>query len=129
MIQVQLLWARKKAATTATASPPTIGSANNGTPRPQTCTRPDRLIGHAGDAFLAVTGGSQIKVYDRDGVERGESAKGDMYIRDLRNTKGHVSPCTGGQWHPADRCLRTVKAALGIVWWYQQSSTRRYAAG
>ena len=58
----------------------------------------------AGDAFLAVTGASQIKVYDRDGVERGESAKGDMYIRDLRNTKGHVSPCTGGQWHPADRC-------------------------
>ena len=78
------------------------------------------MAGHAGDAFLAVTGGSQIKVYDRDGVERGESAKGDMYIRDLRNTKGHVSPCTGGQWHPADRCLHTVKAvqtaAHGMVW-------------
>lgn len=57
----------------------------------------------AGDAFLVVTGSSRIKVYDRDGKERGESIQGDMYIRDQRNTKGHVSPCTTGQWHPVDR--------------------------
>ena len=31
--------------------------------------------------------------------------KGDMYIRDLRNTKMRVSPCTFGQWHPNDRCV------------------------
>ena len=59
---------------------------------------------HAGDAFLAVTGSAQIKVYDRDCIERGESLQGDMYIRDQRNTKGHISPCTTGQWHPTDRC-------------------------
>jgi hypothetical protein len=58
----------------------------------------------AGDAFLVVTGSSQIKVYDRDGIVRGESIRGDMYIRDARNTKGHVSPTTYGQWHPTDRC-------------------------
>ena len=52
---------------------------------------------------MVVTGSSQMKVFDRDGKERGETAKGDMYIRDLRNTKGHVSPCTFGQWHPNDR--------------------------
>ena len=46
-----------------------------------------------------------MKVFDRDGKERGETVKGDMYIRDLRNTKGHVSPCTFGQWHPNDRYL------------------------
>ena len=57
----------------------------------------------AGDAFLAITGSARIKVYDRDGRERGESLQGDMYIRDLRNTKGHVSPCTNGAWHPLDR--------------------------
>ena len=57
----------------------------------------------AGDAFLAVTGAAKIKVFDRDGTERGESLQGDMYIRDQRNTKGHVSPCTYGHWHPTDR--------------------------
>lgn len=56
-----------------------------------------------GDAFLAVTGSAQIKIYDRDGIERGESIRGDMYIRDQRNTKGHVSPATGGHWNPTDK--------------------------
>ena len=60
----------------------------------------------AGDAFLAVTGASKIKVFDRDGTERGESLQGDMYIRDQKNTKGHVSPCTYGHWHPTDRYVR-----------------------
>lgn len=30
----------------------------------------------------------QPKVYNRDGKELGEMPKGDMYIRDLKNTKG-----------------------------------------
>lgn len=30
----------------------------------------------------------QPKVYSRDGKEVGEFPKGDMYIRDLKNTKG-----------------------------------------
>ena len=62
------------------------------------------LLWGAGDAFLAVTGSAKIKVYDRDCAERGESLQGDMYIRDQRNTKGHVSPCTYGAWHPSDKC-------------------------
>ncbi|KAL4433682.1 hypothetical protein ABPG75_000123 [Micractinium tetrahymenae] len=56
-----------------------------------------------GDAFMVVTSYSQPKVYNRDGKELGELPKGDMYIRDLKNTKGHVTNCTGGCWHPTDR--------------------------
>lgn len=26
--------------------------------------------------------------------------KGDMYIRDLKNTKGHITGLTWGEWHP-----------------------------
>ena len=52
---------------------------------------------------MVATGASRVKVYDRDGKERGESLAGDMYIRDLRNTKGHISPCTFAQWHPSDK--------------------------
>ena len=63
----------------------------------------EQARGAAGDAFLCVTGAAKIKVYDRDGKERGESVLGDPYIRDTKNTKGHQSPCTSGHWHPTDR--------------------------
>lgn len=52
------------------------------------------------DRFLCVTGSAQAKIYDRDGLTLGEFVKGDMYIRDLKNTKGHISGLTCGEWHP-----------------------------
>lgn len=52
------------------------------------------------DRFLCVTGSAQAKIYDRDGLTLGEFVKGDMYIRDLKNTKGHISGLTYGEWHP-----------------------------
>ncbi|CAL8470106.1 g9648 [Coccomyxa elongata] len=68
-----------------------------------------------GDAFLAVTGSAKIKVYDRDCILRGETLQGDMYIRDQKNTKGHVSPCTYGQWHPTDRYTAMTSSEDGTV--------------
>ncbi|KAL9239077.1 hypothetical protein vseg_013429 [Gypsophila vaccaria] len=50
--------------------------------------------------FLCVTGSAQAKIYDRDGITIGEFVKGDMYIRDLKNTKGHITGLTCGEWHP-----------------------------
>jgi len=35
--------------------------------------------------------GMQPKVYNRDGKELGELPKGDMYIRDMKNTKGALA--------------------------------------
>ena len=55
------------------------------------------------DAFFAVTTSNQPKIYDRDGKEQGELPLGDMYIRDMKNTKGHIAPCRGGAWHPTDK--------------------------
>lgn len=52
------------------------------------------------DRFLCVSGSAVAKIYDRDGLTLGEFMKGDMYIRDLRNTKGHISGLTCGEWHP-----------------------------
>ncbi|CAI5486032.1 unnamed protein product [Closterium sp. Naga37s-1] len=43
------------------------------------------------------------QVYDRDGRSKGEFVRGDMYIRDLRNTKGHIAGLTTAQWHPCER--------------------------
>lgn len=44
----------------------------------------------SGDRFIVGTGSSQPKVYDREGVELMKFVKGDMYLRDLSNTKVRV---------------------------------------
>ena len=58
-----------------------------------------------GDRILVATTSSQAKLFDRDGKQIEEFVKGDSYIRDLRNTKGHVSALTSAKWHPLDRSL------------------------
>lgn len=44
-----------------------------------------------------------FQIYDRDGLTLGEFMKGDMYIRDLKNTKGHICGLTCGEWHPRNK--------------------------
>lgn len=68
-----------------------------------------------GDSFLAVTGSAQPKIFTRDGIEEGEFPRGDMYIRDLKNTKGHITSCTDGQWHPADKGYAITSSADGTI--------------
>lgn len=38
-----------------------------------------------------------------------------MYIRDARNTKGHVSGLTAGCWHPTDRFTVLTASEDGTV--------------
>lgn len=56
-----------------------------------------------GDSFLIISGAARAKLFDRDGYEITEYAKGDPYIRDLRKTDGHISGLTSGAWHPNDK--------------------------
>jgi hypothetical protein len=56
-----------------------------------------------------------MQVYDRDGKERGEFLRGDMYIRDMRNTKGHISGLTAGVWHPTDKYTAMTCSEDGTV--------------
>uniref|UniRef100_A0A9J8BN43 WD repeat-containing protein 70 n=1 Tax=Cyprinus carpio carpio TaxID=630221 RepID=A0A9J8BN43_CYPCA len=53
-----------------------------------------------GDVILVVAGNSQAKVLDRDGFQVLECIKGDQYIVDMANTKGHTAMLNGGCWHP-----------------------------
>lgn len=54
-------------------------------------------------------------MYDREGREKGVFKRGDMYLRDLKNTKGHVSSCTDGQWHPVDRHSALTSSTDGTL--------------
>ncbi|TKA63256.1 hypothetical protein B0A55_11594 [Friedmanniomyces simplex] len=55
--------------------------------------------------ILVTTALPQAKVLSRDGETLVEFVKGDMYLRDMHNTKGHISEVTTGAWHPTDRNL------------------------
>jgi WD40 repeat protein len=59
----------------------------------------------AGGEFLCVSAHPQAKIMSRDGDVLAEFIKGDMYLRDMHNTKGHVSEITTGAWNPTDRNL------------------------
>ncbi|CAK1365517.1 putative WD repeat-containing protein [Cercospora beticola] len=54
---------------------------------------------------LVATALPQAKILSRDGEIICEFTKGDMYLRDMHNTKGHISEVTTGCWHPTDRSL------------------------
>ncbi|KAL1956225.1 hypothetical protein VTO42DRAFT_7485 [Malbranchea cinnamomea] len=51
---------------------------------------------------LVIPATPQPKILSRDGDTLTEFVKGDMYLRDLRNTKGHISEVTSGTWSPTD---------------------------
>ncbi|RYO77892.1 hypothetical protein DL766_000698 [Monosporascus sp. MC13-8B] len=59
----------------------------------------------AGGVFLCISAHPQAKIMSRDGDILTEFVKGDMYLRDMHNTKGHVSEVTTGTWHPTDKNL------------------------
>ena len=54
---------------------------------------------------LVICATPRAKILSRDGDTVVEFNKGDMYLRDMHNTKGHVSEITTGAWHPTDKNL------------------------
>nr|VWO96630.1 Transcriptional repressor TUP1 [Ganoderma boninense] len=62
----------------------------------------DVKFSNDGQQFLVVSGTPQAKLYDRDGEELATFIKGDQYIRDMKNTAGHVAELTACAWHPKD---------------------------
>lgn len=71
---------------------------------------PVTSISHSpnGDRFVVGTGSCQPRVFDRDGKEIIKFVRGDMYIRDATNTKGHTMEITGVIWHPIHKdCIVT----------------------
>ncbi|RVX71530.1 hypothetical protein B0A52_05102 [Exophiala mesophila] len=54
---------------------------------------------------LVISATPQARILSRDGETQVEFAKGDMYLRDMNMTKGHISEITSGTWHPTNRDL------------------------
>jgi WD40 repeat protein len=58
-----------------------------------------------GGFFVAATGDCQAKIFDRDGNFEIGCLKGDNYLHDINNTKGHTYPLTDAKWHPCAKNL------------------------
>ncbi|KAJ2662553.1 hypothetical protein IWW48_001795 [Coemansia sp. RSA 1200] len=76
-----------------------------------------------GRVVACATGDPRAKLLTLDGGSSrgtvvGELARGDMYIRDLRRTTGHVAPLTSVDWHPLhDDVLLTAGADSTVRIW------------
>ncbi|KAL8371476.1 hypothetical protein RB595_001324 [Gaeumannomyces hyphopodioides] len=59
----------------------------------------------SGSVFLCISAHPQAKILSRDGQILTEFVKGDMYLRDMHNTKGHIGEIATGAWSPTDKNL------------------------
>ena len=68
--------------------------------------------------ILVVSATRQAKIFSRDGELLTDFVKGDMYLRDMNNTKGHVSEVTSGAWNPIDRdiCVTAGTDSTIRIW-------------
>lgn len=56
-----------------------------------------------GDRFVVATSSAKFKVYDRDAKPLVTTVKGDPYMNDMSNTKGHTAAVTSACWHPNNK--------------------------
>ncbi|KAL1903515.1 hypothetical protein Sste5346_000143 [Sporothrix stenoceras] len=72
----------------------------------------------AATVMLCITAHPQAKILSRDGEVLTEFVKGDMYLRDMHNTKGHVGEIATGAWHPTDRetCVTAGADSTLRIW-------------
>lgn len=56
-----------------------------------------------GEMLLVGSGSPQLKILDRQGKDWAETVRGDQYLVDLSNTKGHTAAINCCCWHPINK--------------------------
>ncbi|CAA7264705.1 unnamed protein product [Cyclocybe aegerita] len=75
----------------------------------------DLKFSNDGTKFLCISGTTQARLFDREGEEQTAFVKGDPYIRDMKNTSGHVGELTSCAWHPKDPKLFITSSADSTI--------------
>lgn len=72
----------------------------------------------SGDRFIVGTSDARPRVYDRDAAPLRTFVRGDSYIMDMCNTKGHVAAISCVRWHPtqADTVFTTSADGSARFW-------------
>lgn len=73
---------------------------------------------NTGELLLLTAANWQPKIMTREGEDVGEMPRGDPYLRDMKNTRGHVGEVTSGSWNPKNKsqCI-TSSADMTIRIW------------
>jgi WD40 repeat protein len=79
----------------------------------------------AGDSFVVGTGSAQPKIFDREGREIAEFPRGDMYLSDLSNTKGHLAEVTAAQYHPTEKQTMMTAGMDGSIRLWDVSNLKK----
>ncbi|KAK0544237.1 hypothetical protein OC845_005700 [Tilletia horrida] len=79
----------------------------------------DLAFSPSGQSLLIISATAQAKIYDREGKEQlAITKKGDVYLRDMRHTAGHVAEITCGAWQPNHQNIfMTASADSSVRFW------------
>ncbi|CAO1624717.1 unnamed protein product [Parajaminaea phylloscopi] len=77
-----------------------------------------------GERLLAVSGTSQPKLFDRNGNELATYKKGDVYLRDMKQTSGHVAELSSCSWMNDDTFV-TASADSTIRLWDPENKAKQ----
>jgi len=86
----------------------------------------DLAFSPSGQSILVISATAQAKVYDREGKDQlAITKKGDVYLRDMRHTAGHVAEITCGAWHPNEpSTFLTASADSSVRFWDAENLTK-----
>lgn len=76
----------------------------------------------SGSQIMVITSNAQPLSFDKEGVQQRKFIRGDMYLTDLVNTKGHTSEVNCAAWHPADNNLVLTGGADGTLRMWDMTS-------
>lgn len=63
----------------------------------------DLAYNQNGETLLVANGNCQLKLLDRQGKQWAETVRGDQYLVDLSNTKGHTAAVNACCWNPLNK--------------------------
>jgi len=69
-----------------------------------------------GSHFIAVCGDRKVKVFDWDGILKRETVRGDVFMNDVNNTRGHIGETTAGKWHWTSKNHFMTASRDGSIW-------------
>lgn len=71
-----------------------------------------------GELLVLAAANWQPKIVDREGADVGEMPRGDPYLRDMKNTRGHVGEVASAAWNPrvASQCITSSADATIRLW-------------
>lgn len=71
----------------------------------------------SGEFFVSCNDSCRPRVFDRDGRGVITFIRGNTYVRDQKNTTGHIGNVTSVAWHPSERNVYYIIFTVNCIMW------------